>query len=184
MNYENITDAKLAFVDGEDNTSGIAELAYFIPYSWLATIGAPASPATTAASLVEITSNHIMKAAKAPIEMQPLFDKSGFDGALEGEVLSKIWKQGPARFFLPNLNAAALGTAGMIKNYRGIVLFKRSGGGDFFQIGSADITAKVANGGVSTGTGPTGEPGVFVEFEAYSTMPLYIYKGEFPVAAG
>lgn len=181
MNYENITDAKMAFVDGEDNTSGIAEVAYFIPKSWLATLAAPAADPTTAAALVEITTDHVMAAGKAPIELQMLYDKSGFDGDLQGEVLSKIWHQGPARLFLPNINAGALGTAGMIKNYRGIVLFKRIGSSEFFQIGSADIMARVAAGGVSTGTGPTGEPGIFVEFESYSNMPLFIYRGELPV---
>lgn len=179
--YENITDAKLQFIDGLDNTSGVAEVGYFIPLSWMQTVAAPLADGTTAASLVEITTAHIMNVGKAPIEMQMLFDKSGVDGAMEGEVLSKIFKQGPARCFLPNINATALGTAGMIKNYRGIFLFKRIGGGDFFQIGSKEISAKVANGGVTFGTGPTGEVGVFVEFEAYSAMPMFVYQGELPV---
>lgn len=179
--YSNITDAKLAFVDGLDNTSGIAERGYFIPLSWLKTEAVPDEEGTTAASLVEITGDHVMETGKAPIEMQMLYEKSGVDGSLEGEVLSKIFKQGPARAFLPNINATALGSAGMIKNYRGIFLFKRIGGGHFYQIGSGVISAKVANGGVSFGEGPTGEPGVTVEFEAYSVMPMYIYKGELPV---
>lgn len=182
MNYSNITDAAMTFVDGEDNTSGIAEIAYFLPYSWVQSLAKPAAEPTTVAALVEIVGDHVMKAGKAPVALEMLYDKSGFDGTMEGEILSKIFKQGPARFFLPNINAGALGTAGMIKNFRGIVLFKRIGSDDFFQIGSEEIKARVANGGVSTGTGPTGEPGIFVEFEAYSHMPLFIYQGELPVA--
>lgn len=179
--YSNITDAKLQFVDGLDNTSGIAEKAYFIPLSWLKTEAVPLDSGTTAASLVEIEEDHVMEVGKAPIEMQMIYEKSGVSGGLEGEILSKIFKQGPAKVFLPNINATALGSVGMIKNYRGIFLFKRIGGGDFFQIGSGVISAKVANGGVSFGEGPTGEPGITVEFEAYSVMPMYVYKGELPV---
>ncbi|MDX3913781.1 MAG: hypothetical protein QHC79_09595 [Pseudosphingobacterium sp.] len=181
--YDNITDLKMEFVDGIENTSGIQEVAYFIPLSWMATVAEPAEDGTTAASLVEITANHVMKAGKAPIELQPMFEKSGATGAMEGEILSGVMKQGPADFFLPNLTASSLGTAGALKNYRGIVLFKRIGGGDFYQFGSKYLSAKVEAVVPNWGTGPTGEVGTKITFGAYGTMPAYIYKGELPVPA-
>ena len=73
--YSNITDAKLEFVDGLDNTSGIAEKAYFLPLSWIQTEAVPAAEGTTAASLVEIADGQVMKAGKAPVELDALVKK-------------------------------------------------------------------------------------------------------------
>lgn len=179
--YNNITDLTQQFVDGMENASGLQEVAYFIPISWMATIAKPVEDGTTAASLVEITGPHTMKAGKAPIKIQMLYSKSGAQAEMEGEELSKVFRQGPAEFFLPNINATALGTAAAIKNYRGIVLIKRIGGGDWFQIGSEELAAQVVSGNVSFGTGPTGEVGIRSGFQAYSAVPFCIYKGELPV---
>lgn len=180
--YDSVTDLKMEFRDGQENASGIQEEAYFIPTSWMQTIAEPLPTGTTSESLVTITESHVMKAGKAPIKLQMLYDKSGAAGAMEGEILSAIMKQGPAEFFLPNLNASALGTAGAIKNYRGIVLFKRIGGGDFFQFGSKFLAARVEAIDTNWGTGPTGEVGIKLTIGAYATMPAFIYQGELPVA--
>lgn len=179
--YNNITDLKQEFVDGVENASGLQEVAYFIPLSWMATIGKAVADGTTAASVVEIEDDHVMKAGKSPIKIQMLYSKSGATSEMEGEELSKVFRQGPAEFFLPNINSGALGTAAAIKNYRGIVLIKRIGGGDFYQIGSEELAAQVVSGNVSFGTGPTGEVGIRTAFQAYSAVPFYVYKGELPV---
>lgn len=183
MNYDNITDLKAAFVDGQDNTSGISELAYFIPCSWFEDIKEPDPAATTAAGLVTITGNHVLKAGKTPIEIQPLFEKSGSTVAMEGEILSGIFNTG-AEFFLPNINAANLGTARAIKNYRGIFLVRRIGQTTgFFQIGSKEIAAYVRNIEGGLGTGPTGEVGIKFTAGAYSLAPYFVYNGELPAPA-
>ena len=178
--YNLITDFELKFADGVDSPSGLAEEAYFIPLNWLKTIATP-KPSTTAASLVEILGHHVMQAGKKPIAMAPLYKKSGFKSTLEGEDLSKIYKQGPAEFFIPQLSAENLGTLTAIKNYRGIVLVPRAGAtGEFMQIGSKGLAANVVSSEVDLGTGPTGSVGIKVVFEAYGTCPYYIYKGDVP----
>lgn len=183
MNYDNITDLAANFVDGHDNTSGIAEQAYFIPYSWFEDIKEPDPEATTAEGIVTITGNHVLKAGKAPISIQPLFDKSGSTTAMEGEILSGIFNTG-AEFFLPNVQAKNLGTARALKNYRGIFLVRRIGQkAGFIQIGSKDIAAYIRNVEGGLGTGPTGEVGLKFTAGAYSLAPYYIYDGELPAPA-
>lgn len=181
MSYDNITDLKQEFVDGNENASGLQEIAYFIPLSWMSKIAKPVTDGTTAASIVEIEGDHEMETGKSPIKIQMLYSKSGAESALEGEELSKVFRQGPAEFFLPNINAGNLGTAAAIKNYRGIVLIKRIGGGDWYQIGSEELAAQVVDGNVSFGVGPTGEVGIRTMFQAYSHTPFFVYKGELPV---
>src|SRR5690606_18280094 len=182
-NYDNITDLAADFVDGFDNTSGIAEQAYFIPYSWFAEIKQPDAEATTAEGVVTITESHVLKEGKQPISIQPLFEKSGSTTALEGEVLSQIFNTG-AEFFLPNVQAKNIGTARAIKNYRGIFLIRRIGQQEgFFQIGDKDIAAYIRNIEGGLGTGPTGEVGLKFTAGAYSLAPYYVYTGELPAPA-
>jgi len=184
MNYDNVTNLMAKFVDGEDNVSGIAELAYFIPYSWIEDMKDIDPEATTAEGVVTITGNHVLKAGKAPIEIQPLFEKSGSTFAMEGEVLSGIFNTG-AEFFLPNINAGNLGTARAIKNYRGIFLIRRIGqNAGFYQIGSKDIAGYIRNAEGGLGVGPTGEVGVKFTAGAYGIAPYFLYMGELPAPAG
>lgn len=183
MDYKSITDVALGFEDGLENASGIQEKAYFIPSSYIETYGKPDPAGTTAASLVTIVGNHVLKASKVPIALDVLFDKSGVNGSFDGEVLSGVF-QATLECFMPQLSAQNLGSAGAIKNFRGILLFKRTfGGTDWLQIGSEEILARPIPGGTfGTGVGPTGEPGIRVNFQGHSHMPLFIYQGEFPAA--
>lgn len=186
MDYKNITNLALGFEDGIENASGIQEKIYFIPKSYFAEggIAKPDLAGTTSESLVEITDDHVLLAGKAPIVLEPLYDKSGVAGDAQGEVLSGIF-QSTLTAFMPQLTAKNLGSAGAIKNMRGIVLFKRVFGGDFYQIGSEEILAKPIPGGTfGTGEGPTGEPGIRIQFQGFSHMPLFVYKGELPAPAG
>ena len=179
MCFENITDMKMGFTDCE-NPAGIARKAYWIPDSYIDTLKSPV-PATTAASLVTISGNHVLKAGKLPIEMTLLFEKSGANSTLEGEKKSKISK-GTIECFIPNVNANNIGTAKVIKNQSGIVLFKGAeGGAGFWQAGSEDIMVDVENIDINFGTGPTGEKGVKVTFGWYGSSPFYRYEGELPV---
>lgn len=177
--YEAINDLSMKFTDGEDVKSGLEADVYFCPVSWMKTIAKP-NPTNTAASLVEIKDNHVMNTGKKPILINCFFKKSGFKGTFEGEDLNKICKQGPAEFFIPSLTPEILGTVAAIKNYRGIVLMKRPGENEFMQIGSQGLPANLVSGDYDTGTGPTGSVGVKIAFEAYGTVPYYIYKGEIP----
>ena len=177
--YENLSNLGLNFNDGEDNRSGLDQEAYFVPLIWMKTIAKP-KPSNTNASLLEITESHVMNAGKKPIPMAPLYKKSGLKGSYEGEDFSKIIKQGPAEFFVPSLSVESLVTMAAIKNYRGIVLMKRAGDTEFIQIGSQGLPANVVSGDFDTGVGPTGSVGIKVVFEAYGTVPYYIYKGEVP----
>ncbi len=178
--FEKITNYGLSYTDGEDNSSGIQQDAYFLPISWLKTISRP-KPGTTAASLVEINESHVMNTNKSPVKMYSMFKKSGLKGALEGEELCKVFKQGPAEFFIPGLTADNLGTVTAIKNYQGIVLMRRAGEeNEFVQIGSEGMPAQVVNIEYDLGTGPTGAIGIKVTFEAYGRVPYYIYTGQIP----
>lgn len=181
MNYDAITNMAMSFGDGGENPSGIAEIGYFIPLSWLQTIQKPAG--VTAEGLVQITTAHVLKAGKAPIAVTPMFEKSGINWKLAGEQLSKIFDTG-AEVFVPNNSAAVLGTAGAIKNYRGIWLFgKADGSGQFWQVGSEALSAKVVDIAGGTGVGPTGEVGSKATIQAYGTMPVYSYEAELPAPA-
>lgn len=178
--FDDITNYGLRYSDGEDNTSGIQQDAYFLPISWLKTISRP-KVGTTAASLVHINESHVMNAGKNPVKMYSMFKKSGLKGALEGEELCKIFKQGPAEFFIPRLTADNLGTVTALKNYQGIVLMRRAGEDtEFVQIGSEGMPAQVVNVEYDLGTGPTGAIGIKITFEAYGKVPYYVYKGEIP----
>ncbi|TXI14822.1 MAG: hypothetical protein E6Q66_04705 [Pedobacter sp.] len=178
--FEKITNYGLSYTDGEDNSSGIQQDTYFLPISWMKTISRPKA-GTTAASLVEINESHVMNTGKGPVKMYSMFKKSGFKGALEGEELCKIFKQGPAEFFIPRLTADNLGTVTAIKNYQGIVLMRRAGeDNEFVQIGSEGMPAQVVNVEFDLGTGPTGSTGIKVTFEAYGKVPYYVYKGDIP----
>lgn len=182
MNYENITDMKVAFVDGQENPSGVGELAYLIPYSWFETIQEPTA-STTSSSIVTITADHVLKASKAPIEVQALYEKSGMTSALEGEILSKIFKTG-VELFIPNHTAANIGTATALKNYRFILLIRRSDQNNgFLQIGSKSIAAYVEAIDANLGTGPTGEVGIKLTVGAYGKAPYLFYDGELPAPA-
>ncbi|MFN8406779.1 MAG: hypothetical protein U0X71_04790 [Sphingobacteriaceae bacterium] len=181
--YDSINNFSMNFSDGVENQSGIQEEAYFIPLSWMSTVAKP-ELGTTAASIVEIPKSHMMANGKKPIPMTPLYKKSGLKASLEGEELSKMFKQGPAEFFIPQVTADILGTAAAIRNYRGIVLIKRPGNDtDFIQIGSQGLAANVTNAEIDLGTGPTGSVGIKITFEACGSVPFYIYKGGLPAAA-
>lgn len=184
MGYETITDAKFSFQDFQENPSGIQEQAWFIPLSYFTADGVKEPvPSTTAASLVEIATNHVLAAGKAPIEITPLFDKSGAQSEMVGQTLSKMFTPG-AKFFLPQLSAQNLGTATMLKNARGIVLFKRASGGDFFQIGSKALPAYIMNATPNLGEGAEGEVGITLEIKVMASVaPFYIYKGVLPAPA-
>lgn len=178
--YDSITNLGIAFGDGNENPSGVAELAYLIPLSWLKTEGKPAANATTAEALLDISANHVMNTGKAPIRVIPMYEKSGITWALEGEVLSKIFNQG-AELFIPDNGLKSLGTLQAIKNYRFIVLIgKVDGSGHFWQIGNSFISAKIANVAGGTGQGPTGEVGSRITVQSYGVAPVFSYEGDVP----
>jgi len=184
MCFETVTDIALGFADGCENPSGIAEKAYWIPESYFTADGIKAPVAgTTAASLVTIATSHVLKAGKAPILVHTLFSKSGANSALEGEQTSKINKT-TIEFFIPNITAQNLGTAKIMKNQRGILLFKGAeGGAKWWQVGNGDILADVENIDTNFGTGPTGEKGIKFTIGAYGTAPYWLYEGELPAPA-
>lgn len=185
MSYDTITNIGMNFGDGGENASGVAEVGYFIPLSWFAASTGLKAPteSTTAASLIEIATSHVLAAGKYPIPVTPLFEKSGVNWALTGDVLSKIFEQG-ATCFVPDNSSTSLGSALALKNYRGILLIKKNdGSGDFWQLGSADISCKVENIAGGTGEGPSGAPGSLVTFKCYGKAPVFIYKGDVPATA-
>lgn len=178
--YADVTNFGLTFSDGIENQGGIQEEAYFLPISWMTTIAKP-EPSTTASSFIEITKSHVMALGKKPIPMTPFYKKSGMKSSLEGEECSKMFKQGPAEFFIPQVTSDNLGTAAAIKNYRGIILFKRPNSDtDFVQIGTQGLPANVTNVEVDLGTGPTGTVGIKISFESCGSVPFYVYKGGLP----
>ncbi|RQO65086.1 hypothetical protein DBR40_24760 [Pedobacter sp. KBW01] len=185
MDYGTITDLGLSFGDGNENPSGVAEHGFFIPLSFFVDgtgLKAPTA-GTTAASLVEITGDHVLKAGKAPIPITPLFSKSGINWESVGEELSQIFQTG-AEAFIPDNSSKSLGTGQAIKNYRGILLIgKNDGSNHFWQLGSQMIAAKVTKIQGGTGVGPTGEVGSKVTFQSHGAAPVYVYKGAVPAPA-
>lgn len=183
--YDTITNLGMNFGDGNENASGVAEVGYFIPLAWFAASTGLKAPteSTTASSLIEIATDHVLAAGKYPIPVTPMFEKSGVNWELTGETLSKIFQQG-AECFVPDNSATSLGSARALKNYRGILLIKKSdGSGNFWQLGSADLACKVVNIAGGTGQGPNGEVGSRLTFQSYGTAPVFIYKGEVPAPA-
>lgn len=181
--FENITDMKMSYADGCENPAGISRKVYWIPESYLATIATVPAAGTTAASLVTITDPHVLKLAKAPIEMILLYEKSGSNSTLEGEKKSKIAK-GTLEAFIPFVGPQNIGTAKIIKNQSGILLFKDAAGGPgFWQAGNEDIMVDVENIDINFGVGPTGEKGIKITFGWYGSTPYYRYNNELPVPA-
>lgn len=180
--FETVTDAKLGYTDACENPAGISRKGYWIPEDYFATIAKPV-PGTTAASLVTITAPHVLKAGKTPIEMVVMYEKSGANSTLEGEKKSKVAK-GTIEMFIPYLTTTNIGTAKIIKDQSGILLFKGAEGGPgFWQAGNEDIMVDVENIDMNFGVGPTGEKGIKVTFGWYGSSPFYRYENELPVPA-
>lgn len=184
MCFDTVTGMALGFSSGCENPSGISEKAYWIPESYFTADGIKAPVvSTTPESLVTIATSHVLKADTAPIPVQMLYPKSGASSALEGEQTSKINKT-TIELFIPNITAKNLGTAKVMKNQRGILLFKGAEGGpSFWQVGTADIFADVENIDTNFGVGPTGEKGIKFTISAYGTSPYWLYTGELPAPA-
>lgn len=183
--FDNITDMKMEFSDGCENPAGIGEKAYWIPLDYFVEGGIKVPTAgTTAASLVTISGSHVLKAGKAPIPITMLYDKSGSNGTLVGEKTSKIG-QGTLEAFVPGkISAHNLGTAKVMKNQRGIILFKSADGGTgFWQGGTEYLPVYVENIDKTFGTGPTGEKGIKITLNWYGTSEYWDYQGELPAPA-
>ncbi|GAA4327479.1 hypothetical protein GCM10023149_30890 [Mucilaginibacter gynuensis] len=178
--YSNVVLNGLTHDDGAENPGGVAELAYILLYNDLLAIQEPV-PSTTPESILTITTAHTMKTGKSPIQAFTVMEKSDYESALEGEIYSKMFNPN-LTIFLPqpsDNNAAAFS---VIKNARMLVLFKRSSAGaNFYQIGSKFLMAKVKEGSVKFGKGPTGEPGVTFVVESHSVQPFFKYTAVLPV---
>ncbi len=179
--YKSITGLGLSFEDGLENASGIQEQAYLIPLSYIKTEGKPVTAGTTASALATIATSHVLATGKAPILVNPLYNKSGASTKLSGEELSKIFES-DVELFIPQISAALLGSAAAIKNMRFIVLLRRAGQATgFWQIGTVGMPSKVQDIAGGFGTGPTGEVGLKISLKAFDTVPMYEYTGELPV---
>ncbi|KAA8483754.1 hypothetical protein BDE36_1782 [Arcticibacter tournemirensis] len=183
QDYSNITPLAFEFTDGLENASGIQEQAYLIPLSFIQTEAKPVTNGTTPESLVAITTDHVLKAAKAPIEVQPLFNKSGSTTKLSGEELSKIFET-DVELMIPQVTAKLIGGAAAIKNTRFILLIRRIGQTTgFWQIGCKAMPAKVQDIAGGFGVGPTAEVGLKITLKAFDVVPMYDYQGELPAPA-
>ena len=179
--YDSLTNIAVTFGDGGENSSGIGEAAYFIPLSWLATVAKP-TIAATSESVAKITGNHVMKAGKAPILVNALYDKSGLSWKGGGEKMSKIMEQG-GEVFIPYNSVSNMGSIAVLKNMRGILLVsKMDDTGHFWQIGSEQIGATFTDMAGGTGVGPTGEVGTKLTIQSYGPVGAWSYEGELPVA--
>jgi hypothetical protein len=180
MNYSGITNLGLQFEDGLENPSGLQELAYLIAVSNIKTEGRPV-PAATAGSFATIATAHVLATGKSPIQVIPLYGKSGSTFKLSGEELSKLFEN-DVELFIPQISAAVLGTAAAIKNTRYIVLVRRPGQlTGFWQIGTVGMPAKIQDIAGGLGTGPTGEIGIKVSLKAFDVVAMYEYTAELPV---
>jgi len=166
--------------DGAENPAGVAEQAYILRMSEIETLQEP-TEGTTAASLITISTAHVMKTGKAPIPITPVFEKNDFESPLEGEIYSMLFNP-QLTVFMAQPTVDNMGGLVALKNARMIVLFRRPGdSANFYQIGGTFMAAKVKSGSVKFGKGPTGEPGVTFVIEAHSTKPAYYYTAALPV---
>jgi hypothetical protein len=181
--YKTITDIKQEFEDGLENAPGIQELVYLIPISYILTEALPSAVGTTSASLVTISTNHVLKPAKAAILTTPIYNKSGVIWKLSGEELSKLFET-DLTLGVPQVSAAQAGGAVAMKNMRYIALVRRPGQlVGFWQIGSKAMPLKVQDIAGGFGTGPTGEVGFTFTLKAFDVAAIYEYTGELPVPA-
>lgn len=178
--YSNVVLTGLQHDDGAENPGGIAEAAYLIR---IGDILAEAKPtiSTTPGSILTIAAAHTLKTGKSPIAVFTVMEKSDFESPLAGEVYSKMFN--PAvTVFLPQPTAENAANFSILKNGRYLLLFKRSiADNNFYQIGSSFLAAKVKDGSVKFGKGPTGEPGVTFTLETFSTQPFFLYTASLPV---
>jgi len=181
-NYSTVTNLGLVYTEGLENPSGIQEEAFLIPLSYLKTEAKPLADGLTAESLVTITTSHTLLPGKSPIPCTPMFEKSGSEFESVGEIGSALM-DGKVTFFVPELSAKSLGSIVILKNFRGLVLFRRPGQTTgFWQVGSKGMPAKTQKitGGFGTGTGEVGHK---LELKATDVSAAYEYTGELPVAA-
>lgn len=178
--YSNVVLTGLQHDEGAENPGGIAELAQILLFGDILTIQEPVV-STTPGSILTIASAHVMKTGKSPIAAFTVMEKSDFGAALEGEIYSKMFAQ-TLTLFIPQPSGENAANLSAIKNSRALILFKRSlGGANFYQVGSKYLAAKVKDGSVNFGKGPTGEPGITVTYEAHATQPFYLYTATLPV---
>lgn len=177
--YANVVLTGFLHDDGAENPSGVAEVAYLMLLSQVLTVQGPTA-STTPASLLTISGTHVMKTGKAPIPVEPVFEKNDFESALEGEIYSKLFNP-KLTFFMAQPTVDSMGGFAAIKNTRMLALFRRPDQvANYYQIGSKSMAAKIAEGSVKFGKGPTGEPGVMFTIEAHSTQAIYYYTGTLP----
>jgi len=178
--YTSVVLEGLSFVDGLENTSGIQEDAYLIPFDYIKTLQVP-TPGTTPESLIEITTAHVLATGKSIIPLYTMFEKSELESQLMGETYSHVWMT-QAKFFMPQPGEQNSINLSILKNRRFIVLVKRMGSNNFVQIGTAGMYAKLKAGGkLSFGQGPTGSPGIEFQIEAPGVHPFFVYTASLPV---
>ncbi|MDB4919839.1 hypothetical protein [Mucilaginibacter sp.] len=179
--YANIILTGLQHVDGNENPSGIQEDVFIMIVSQMATIAEPAASPTAPEAMLTIAGPHVMATGKSPFAVYSMFEKSDFESPMAGEVYSKIFMP-DVTCFIPQPTPENAGNFSVLKNSRLIVLIKRTqGGAGFTQIGSKHLSAKIKDGSVKYGKGPTGEPGITFNIEAPSIHPFYYYTGILPV---
>jgi hypothetical protein len=181
--YANVVQTGLDLVDGAENPSGLQEDVFLIVASDVASFGVPVANPLTPLAVITISTNHVLNAGAAPIPVYSMFEKSDFESPLTGELLSKMFM--PAiTVFMPQPTAQNAGTFTTLKNCRFIVLIKRTNASTgFTQIGTVGLYAKIKEGKVAYGKGPTGEPGISFTLEAPSIHPYFNYTGTLPAPA-
>ncbi|WP_285055149.1 hypothetical protein [Pedobacter ginsengisoli] len=182
-NYSGIAGLKFEVQDGLENPSGIKEQAYLFWRNSIETEALPSAVGTTAASIVTITTDHILKDGTYGIPCQPMYEKSGLAFKLAGEVGSKIMET-DIELFVPQVEADAIGGIVSLKNFRGILFIRRpSQTTGFIQVGSKEMTLKMQDIPGGLGTGPGGEVGYKLTLKAYDFTPWYVYEGDLPEVA-
>ena len=177
--YSNVVLNGLLHDDGAENPAGVAELAYILLYGDILTLQEP-TISTTAASLLTIATAHVMKTGKSPIPANPIYEKSDFESALEGEIYSKVFNP-KLTLFLAQATIDNAGGFSAVKNARMIVLFKRPGDVNFYQLGGKFLAGKIGDGSVKFGKGATGEVGVTFTVMAHNPQPFFYYTASLPV---
>lgn len=167
------------FVDGQDNMGGIKKLAYIGFVGDFTTIQTPADSPATYADKITISEAHVLASGKKTIALYVMYDKSGVESPTAGGRKQKSFKP-KVTLMYPGNDAEIIGFTSIIKNADMLVFVEPMDGGDFIQIGSADLPATVDTATVKTGNAPDGEKGVTFDIVAPSNDPYYIYTAAIP----
>ncbi|HNX87694.1 MAG TPA: hypothetical protein PKH58_01315 [Paludibacteraceae bacterium] len=175
---------QLEWLDGQINPSGIKNIVYFAPKSWIKTIPRVTTPVATSTENVVVSGDFIMESGKTFLRLYSTQGKGKVSWEPSGEKDHKIFLN-KGIFSFPDISVAARSMAKQLINSNVVIIVplpheteKR-----YIMLGDADYDVTVSIKGDS-GDKPGSEKGITFEVEAPCTTPLPGYAGELVLPDG